>query len=152
MYLNFLHFMKHFFKLSLILLTLFLTAQSNAQTLKAVDSSQNAGKVEWLDRQITTGNVPFGLPVTREFRVKNIHSENLLILQVKSTCHCTVTSWDKNPIEPGKTGHIQVTYDALKEGDFYRIVSVVTNFDSMQPVPLALVGKVDKKQEASTGN
>lgn len=144
--------MKHFFKLSVLFGILLLSVKTTAQTLKAVDNSLNAGKVEWLDRQITTGNVPFGEPVTREFRVKNISNENLMILQVKSTCHCTTTEWDQNPIEPGKTGIIKVTYDGQKEGDFYRIVSVATNFDSMQTVPLAMVGKVDKKPEASTGN
>lgn len=144
--------MQHFFKFSLLFCTFLLASKATAQTLKAVDNSQNAGKVEWLDRQITTGNVPFGQSVSREFRVKNVSSENLMILQVKSSCHCTVTEWDHNPIEPGKTGLIKVTYDSQKEGDFYRIVSVITNFDSMQSVPLAMVGKVDKKPQADTGN
>ncbi len=144
--------MKHLFKFSLLFCSLLLVSKSTAQTLKAVDNSLNSGKVEWLDRQITTGNVPFGQSVTREFRVKNISSENLMILQVKSSCHCTVTEWDQNPVAPGKTGLIKVTYDSQKEGDFYRIVSVITNFDSMQSVPLALVGKVDKIPEASSGN
>ncbi len=144
--------MKHFFKLTLLFCAILWAAKTTAQTLKAIDNSQNAGKVEWLDRQITTGNVPFGAPVSREFRVKNISNENLLILQVKSTCHCTTTEWDHNPIAPGKTGIIKVIYDGQKEGDFYRIVSVITNFDSMQSIPLAMVGKVDKNPEANTGN
>lgn len=149
---NIIIFMKHFIKFSLLFCSLLVAATTTAQTLKSVDNSQNAGKVEWLDRQITTGNVPFGLPVTREFRVKNISSENLMILQVKSSCHCTSTEWDQNPIAPGATGIIKVTYDSQKESDFYRIVAVITNFDSMQSVPLALVGKVDKKLEANSGN
>jgi len=144
--------MKQLFKLSLLFCSFVLAASATAQTLKAVDNSLNAGKVEWLDRQINTGNVPFGQPITREFRVKNISSENLLVLQVKSSCHCTATEWDHNPITPGQTGIIKVTYDSQKEGDFYRIVTVVTNFDSMESIPLALVGKVDKKPEASSGN
>jgi hypothetical protein len=144
--------MKHLFKFSLLFCSLLLASSGIAQSLKSVDNSQNAGKVEWLDRQITTGNVPFGQAVAREFKFKNTSSENLIILQVKSTCHCTMTEWDRSPVEPGKTGTIKVTYDSQKEGDFYRIVSVTTNFDSMQSVPLALAGKVDKKPEANTGN
>ena len=144
--------MNQLFKLSLLFCSLFLVTKSTAQTLKAVDNSQNSGKVEWVDRQITTGNVPFGQPVSREFKVKNISSENLMILQVKSSCHCTVTEWDHNSIAPGQTSLIKVIYDGQKEGDFYRIVSVITNFDSMQSVPLALVGKVDKKPEADSSN
>jgi hypothetical protein len=144
--------MKHLFRFSFITLALLLSCRLSAQSLKAVDNSQNAGKVEWLDRQITTGNVPFGSPVTREFKFKNISTENLLILQVKSSCHCTVTDWDRNPVAPGQTGVIKVSYDSQKEGDFYRIVSVLTNFDSMQGVPLALTGKVDKKPEVSSND
>jgi hypothetical protein len=144
--------MRQFFKLSLLSCSLLWASVATAQTLKAVDTSQNAGKVEWLDRQIVAGNVAFGQPVSREFRVKNISNENLMILQVKSSCHCTTAEWDSNPIAPGKIGLIKITYDSQKEGDFYRIVSVSTNFDSMQPVPLAMVGKVDKKPEASSSN
>jgi len=145
-------FMKHLFRLSLLFCSIAFAATATAQTLKAVDNSLNAGKVEWLDRQINTGTVPFGQPITGEFRVKNISSENLLVLQVKSSCHCTITEWDQNPIAPGHTSIIKVTYDSQKESDFYRIVTVITNFDSMQSIPLALVGKVDKKLEASSGN
>jgi hypothetical protein len=144
--------MKHLFRFSFITLAILLSCRLAAQTLKAVDNSQNAGKVEWLDRQITTGNVPFGTPVTGEFKFKNISTENLLILQVKSSCHCTVTDWDRSPVAPGQTGVIKVIYDSQKEGDFYRIVSVLTNFDSMQGVPLALNGKVDKKPEVRSND
>ncbi|MBC7777782.1 MAG: DUF1573 domain-containing protein [Phycisphaerae bacterium] len=144
--------MTYYFRLPLLFFVLLVASKITAQTLKAVDNSLNSGKVEWLDRQVTTGNVPFGQPVTREFKFKNISSENLMILQVKSSCHCTITEWDQDPIGPGKIGVIKVTYDGQKEGDFYRIVAVITNFDSMQSVPLAMVGKVDKKQEASSGN
>lgn len=140
--------MYQLLKLTFLSAAIFWSAQAASQTLKAVDNSQNAGKVEWLDRQISTGNVPFGQAVSREFRVKNVSNENLIILQVKSSCHCTVTEWQREPIAPGKTGIIKVTYDGQKEGDFYRIVTVVTNFDSMQGVPLALVGKVDPMPEA----
>jgi hypothetical protein len=139
-------------KLFFFSLCMLWTSGVASQTLKSADNSQNAGKVEWLDRQITTGIVPYGVPVTREFRYKNVSSENLLILQVKSSCHCTVAKWDHEPVPPGQTGAIKITYDGLKEGDFYRIVSVVTNFDSMQSVPIALVGKVDKKPEVDAVN
>ena len=124
---------------------------SGAQTLKAVDDTQNAGKVEWINRSENTGTVPFGIPVTREFKVKNISKENLLILQVRTTCHCVSMDWTREPISPGETGVIRATYDAQREGDFYKIISVNTNFDPNQGVPFAMTGKVDKKLEASTG-
>jgi len=125
------------------------TAVSSAQKLNTVDNSQNAGKVEWLNRQADFGKIPFGVPVTREFKVKNISRENLMILQVRTTCACTSVIWSQEPIPPGQTGVIIATFDAQKEGDFYKVLAVSTNFDPAQSVPLALTGKVDKKLEAS---
>lgn len=140
--------MKKKFRLFLCAFALFVVADASfAQTLKAVDNTQNAGKVEWLQRQADTGKVPFGVPVSREFAVKNISREDLIILQVRSNCHCTVAEWSSEPIRPGHTGVIKVTFDAQREGDFYKVVMVSTNFDSAQTVPLALTGKVEKKQE-----
>jgi hypothetical protein len=115
-----------------------------SQKLKAEDNSQNAGKVEWTKRQVDAGKVPFGVPVTGEFEVKNISTENLIILDVRSGCHCTSVEWAREPIPPGQTGVITAIYDAQKEGDFYRIITVITNFDPAQSVPMALVGKVEK--------
>lgn len=129
-----------------------MTASASfAQTLKAVDDTQNVGKVEWVNRSENLGKVPFGTPVTREFIVKNISRENLLLLQVRSTCHCLTVEWSREPVRPGETATIKATYDAQREGDFYKIISVNTNFDPNQGVPFALTGKVDKRLEASTG-
>lgn len=135
--------------LSLVVASMFATV-SFSQTLKTVDDTQNAGKVEWLNRQVNTGKIAFGTPVTSEFKVKNVSKENLLILQVRTTCHCVSVDWSREPVAPGETVIIKATYDAQREGDFYKIISVNTNFDPNQAVPFALVGKVDKKLEAST--
>jgi Protein of unknown function (DUF1573) len=144
--------MKNTLKIYLTATMLFMICNANAQTMKSVDNSLNAGKVSWLSQQINAGKVPFGIPVSREFEVKNISTESLMILQVKSSCHCTVTEWSKEPVEPGKSTKIKVTYDAEREGDFYRIVTVLTNFDTNQSVPLALTGKVEPKIEISSSN
>lgn len=132
-------------------ITLISSTAAFAQTLKAVDDTQNAGKVEWINRQANAGKVPFGTPVTSEFAIKNVSKENLMILQVRTTCHCVSLDWLREPIAPGQTGIIRATYDAQREGDFYKIIAVNTNFDPNQSVPLAFTGKVDKKLEASTG-
>lgn len=132
--------MKHLC-ISIFALLLF-TAGISAQTINTTDNSLNAGKVEWINRQVNTGDVPFGVPATREFQLKNISTENLMILKVKSGCQCTVAEFSKEPIAPGQTATIKVTYDGQREGAFYRIVMVVTNFDTVQSVPLVLTGKV----------
>lgn len=144
--------MKKLFHLLLCFVFLSAAVESYGQTLKAVDNTQNAGKVQWVTRQVNTGKVPQGVPVTGEFEVKNISRENLMILDVRSTCYCTTVEWTGEPVKPGTSGVIKVTYDGQREGDFYRIVTVTTNFDPVQSIPLALIGKVDKKQETAATN
>jgi hypothetical protein len=141
--------MKKMIRLFSCFIVLMIANAASAQGLKAVDDSQNVGKVEWLNRSENVGKIPPGTPVTREFKMKNVSRENLLILSVRSTCHCATVEWPQEPVKPGETGVFKVTYDAQKEGDFYKIVAVSTNFDPNQTVPFALIGKVEKREELS---
>ncbi len=119
------------------------------QKLKAVDNTQNAGKVEWVTRQVDAGKSALGTPVTGEFEVKNISKENLIIMEVRSSCHCTAVEWTSEPIAPGKSGTIKAIYDGQRQGEFYRIITVTTNFDPAQSIPLALIGKVEAGQDTA---
>ena len=143
--------MKSALKIWLVATLSLALRHAEAQTIKSIDNSLNAGKVLWIPQQINAGMVPFGVPASREFDVKNISTENLFILQVKSSCHCTVAEWSKEAVEPGHSTRIVVTYDAKVEGDCYRIVTVMTNFDTNQLVPLALTGKVEPKTATPGG-
>ncbi len=113
-----------------------------AQKMKIGDPTKNNGKVEFEPMQIETGEIPFGVPIERAYSVKNVSDEDLIILDVKSGCHCTVVDWPKEPLKPGQSASIKITYDALKEGQFYKIVSVNTNFDPEVGVGLSMVGTV----------
>lgn len=128
---------------------LFLSGNAISQNLQSADYSQNAGKVNWAHRQIKTGNVPFGEPVVREFWFDNNSRENLILLRVNNSCACLKLDWPEGPIAPGQTARIIATYDAQKEGDFYRLFTVQTNFDPNQSVPFAMSGKVEKRLDAS---
>lgn len=117
----------------------------SAQGLRNIDNTANAGKVEWGDRQAKLGQIPQGVPVTREFTVTNISKEDLKILSVHPGCHCTAADFSQEPVKPGKTTIIRLTFDAQIPGDFYKIVSVKTNFDPDNAVALVLIGKVIAK-------
>ncbi|MBK8967640.1 MAG: DUF1573 domain-containing protein [Lewinellaceae bacterium] len=125
---------------------LYLAGQTYAQEMKIGDPTQNSGKVEWKPMQIRTGAIPYGTPHEGKFEVKNVSSDSLVILEVKSGCHCTVADWSKEPIPPGQTGSIRVTYDALKEGEFYKVIAVTTNFDPERGTGLSMTGTVMPKK------
>lgn len=128
----------------LLLIALAVLTANNvaAQGMKIGDPTKNNGKVEWTPMQIETGEVPYGVPVERAYEVKNVSTEDLVILNVTSGCHCTVVDWTKEPIAPGAFGSIKIVYDALKEGDFYKIIAITTNFDPDTSIALSMVGKV----------
>lgn len=114
-----------------------------AQKVTIIDGTKNAGKVEWV-RNIDIGTIPFGVPYTVEFLVKNISSEPLMFTNVGTTCGCTVAEYSKEPIAPGATTIIKAIYNAKTEGPFYKIVTAHTNFDKDNSVTLSLQGTVKK--------
>ena len=49
-------------------------------------------------------------PVSCTFTLKNTGSKPAVIYNVTTTCGCTDVEWTKEPIRPGKTGTVSVTY------------------------------------------
>ena len=49
-------------------------------------------------------------PVSCTFTIKNTGSKPAVIYNVTSSCGCTNVSWTKEPLLPGKTGKVSVTY------------------------------------------
>ena len=121
-------------------------APAVAQQMEIGDPTKNDGKVKWIPMQIETGDVPYAVPVERSIEARNISTEDLVILNVLSGCHCTVAEWPKEPIPPGKSGFIKVVFDALKEGEFYKVISISTNFDPETQLALGMTGRVLPKQ------
>lgn len=89
------------------------------------------------------GEVVFKGVATYEFIFENTGKEPLILTQPKSSCGCTVAEWPKEPILPGKTGKITVTYKTTnKPGVFNKIVTVFSNAKENKEVKLAIKGKV----------
>ena len=119
---------------------------SSAQEIINDDPTLNKGKVEWQWR-VSVGDVPFNKPITADFTVTNNSNQPLIIQDVRTGCHCTVTEFPKAPIEAGQTAHIKATFDAKTEGQFYKIITVTTNFDPEHLVALAMIGTVKPRHE-----
>jgi hypothetical protein len=115
-----------------------------AQELQLDDLTDNKGKVEWQWR-VSVGEVTFDKPTTAVFKIKNISSDTLIIESVQAGCHCTVPEYPHQPILPNQTAYIKATYDARSEGQFFKTISVATNFDPNRIVTLAMLGTVKAK-------
>jgi hypothetical protein len=67
-------------------------------------------------------------PATHTFKIKNDGEKALVITKVVASCGCTSPDWTKEPIAPGRTGDIKVTYDPTgRPGAFTKTVSVYSN-------------------------
>ncbi len=82
--------------------------------------------VEFKDMVYNFGNIrENGGPVTYEFEFQNNDKTPVVVVQATSECGCTTPDFPKNPISPGKTGKISVTYNPLgRPGSFDKVVTV----------------------------
>lgn len=66
--------------------------------------------------------------VSHTFKIKNAGVAPLVLTRVVASCGCTTPEWTKEPIAPGKTGDIKITYDPKdRPGPFTKPVSVYSN-------------------------
>jgi len=64
---------------------------------------------------------------SKVFKFKNTGDAPLLITSARGSCGCTVPSYPKEPIAPGETGEVKVTYDIARVGSFVKSVTLTTN-------------------------
>ena len=86
-------------------------------------------------------------PVSCQFSLKNSGSKPAVIYNVTTTCGCTDVEWTREPIMPGKSGKISVTY-SNDEGPypFDKSLTVYLS-DVKKPVILKLRGvSMEKKK------
>ena len=62
------------------------------------------------------------------FNFKNEGMAPLVLSNVRASCGCTTPTWTKEPIEPGQTGAITVTYNPNgRPGRFQKTVTITSN-------------------------
>ena len=66
--------------------------------------------------------------VSVEFVFKNEGMAPLVLSNVRASCGCTTPSWTKEPVEPGQSGKITVTYNPNgRPGRFQKTVTITSN-------------------------
>ncbi len=66
--------------------------------------------------------------VSVTFTIKNVGDAPLVVTRVIASCGCTTPEWTREPIAPGKTGDIKITYNPKgRPGPFSKTISVYSN-------------------------
>ena len=110
--------MKH--RMPALALALFFLGSSSlfAQAIiKFEKSSHNFGTFKEKDAQ------------TYVFKFTNTGDEPLVVQQVFTSCGCVARSFTKEPVLPGKSGEIKVTYNGKgrRAGEFEKSITIRTN-------------------------
>ena len=114
-----------------------------AGVAKAQDTkTQNGPEIEFEKIVHDYGEVPYNGNGECEFRFTNTGNEPLLVQKPKSSCGCTIPSWPKEPILPGESEVIKVTYRTNRVGNINKTVTVTSNAISNPTVVLRITGRV----------
>ena len=74
------------------------------------------------------GTIPDNHKAYTQFSFTNIGKEPLMIFSAEGSCGCTVPTWPKEPIAPGKQGIIEISFDPNgKSGEHSKIITITSN-------------------------
>ncbi|MDR1601766.1 MAG: DUF1573 domain-containing protein [Tannerella sp.] len=128
------------FILTVILFTAgIVSAQQKEAAITVVDStSYDFGNINEADG-----------PASYTFTVMNSGELPLVISRVVPSCGCTTPDWTKEPIAPGKTGDIKVTFNPQgRPGKFVKTINVYSNGKANGSYMLTIRGNVISASQA----
>jgi len=98
-------------------------------------------KVIWEKQHIDVGYVMQNKPITVNYTFTNDGDQPLVIEDITTSCGCTAAKHSQEPVLPGESSSIAVTYNAGKPGAFHKSVRVKTSADENYTV-LTISGEV----------
>jgi hypothetical protein len=84
---------------------------------------------------------------TTTFTFTNKGTAPLILNNVRASCGCTTPQWTREPVAPGATGEIKVSYNPQnRPGAFNKSVSVSSNAENAM-VGLRITGSVEEREK-----
>jgi hypothetical protein len=113
--------------------------------------SQSGPVLVWEKGAHDFGEVAEGTQVSHTFRFTNKGNEPLILTRVQPSCGCTVpNNWPKDPIMPGGTGEISVSFNSTgRVGANTKVVQVFSNASNEGSKQFSFTAKVIAKQPAN---
>lgn len=88
------------------------------------------------------GKIKDGEKITYEYKFTNTGKSPLIITDAKASCGCTIPEWPKEPIKPGESSKIKVTFNSAgKVGLQDKQILVTANTNPAQNI-VHLIGEV----------
>ncbi|WP_158861033.1 DUF1573 domain-containing protein [Lunatibacter salilacus] len=97
-------------------------------TVQAQEKSADGPMIAFVESSKDFGNIAQGDKVEHVFKFENKGKAPLVISNVAATCGCTVPAWPKEPIAPGESGVIKVSFNSAgKMGKQNSVVRIYSN-------------------------
>lgn len=103
---------------------------SNLNELSVEDTRfvNNPSKLEMLDTFIDIGKMEQGEKRKVSFRFKNVGNSDMLLLEVRPSCGCTIADYPKKPFKPGEEGVFTAEFNSAgKLGRFAKSIEVFSS-------------------------
>lgn len=85
---------------------------NNPNTADGIKKGASAPAIQFEKTEHDFGKILQGEQLTYTFRFKNVGNAPLIITSVEKTCGCTSPSYSKEPVPPGESGKVTITYDS----------------------------------------
>lgn len=135
------------------------SAESKAKDQAKVETTSTAAapkakapvtKMKFEEKEFDFGEITEGDKVTHVFKYTNEGDVPLTITNVRTTCGCTAPNWRREPLAPGETADLTVTFNsAHKKGTQVKRVTVSANVEDGMDV-VTIRAKVNPKEDKGT--
>jgi len=107
----------------------------NDKTAESSDSKSPMPAFNFEKEMHNFGQLIDGEKVSYSFKFTNSGNAPLIISSAKGSCGCTVPNWPKDPIAPGESGTIDVTFNSSgRSGKQNKAVTLTANTNPSRKV------------------
>ena len=111
------------------LVMLFLSCKKGNKASE--QGSEKLTEIEFKEKEFDFGTLKQGQKVTHYFEFTNVGENDLIITNAQGSCGCTVPQYPLDPVKPGASSKIKVTFDSShKEGEQNKSVTLFTNTEN----------------------
>ena len=117
-------------------------------TIVNIGLAQNGAKIIFEKNSHNFGSFLESAGVqTTTFKFKNTGTVPLILNGVRASCGCTTPKWTQEPVAPGASGEIQVSYDpSNRPGAFTKSITVTSNAEN-GTIMLEISGQVEQREK-----
>jgi uncharacterized cupredoxin-like copper-binding protein len=152
---------KTIFLLSVMMAFAFTSCKDNAadkvseeNVTAAAERDAEAGKfpvITFEESVYDFGTIEQGAPQEHVFKFTNTGESDLVIVDAKSSCGCTVPEYPKTPVAPGESGELLVKFNGSGKNQVSKTVTITANTQAGKET-ISIKAFVNPKEGATEGS